>query len=264
MLLTNARLPNGSGATGPVDVAIAHGRIAAITPAAGRPGTDMAGALLLPSLVDGHVHLDKTVWGLPWQSNSGAATVRERIENERIGRASLPPVAERGANLLRQMITSGTTALRTHTDIDDAHGLSNFHATMALVARFKGQADIQVVAFPQSGIITRPRVADLLAQALREGADLVGGLDPASIDGDAKAHLDIVFASPSASTAASTFTCMTATPPATPSSATSPSAPLPSACSTASPSATPSASAPSTPPTSPPPPTPWPQPASTS
>ena len=193
MLLTNARLPHGSAATGPVDVAIAHGRIAAITPAAGRPGHDLAGALLLPSLVDGHVHLDKTVWGLPWRPNSGAATVRERIENERLARASLPPVAERGANLLRQMIGAGTTALRTHTDIDDAHGLSNFHATMELVARFKGQADIQVVAFPQSGIITRPGVADLLAQALREGADLIGGLDPAAIDGDARAHLDIVF-----------------------------------------------------------------------
>lgn len=193
MLLTNARLPHGSAATGPVDVAIAHGRIAAITPAAGRPGLDLAGALLLPSLVDGHVHLDKTVWGLPWRPNSGAATVRERIENERLVRAVLPPVAERGANLLRQMIAAGTTALRTHTDIDDAHGLSNFHATMQLVARFKGRADIQVVAFPQSGIVSRPGVADLLAQALREGADLVGGLDPATYDGDAKAHLDIVF-----------------------------------------------------------------------
>jgi cytosine deaminase len=193
MLLANARLPHGPGATSLVDVAIARGRIAAIAPAAGRPGHDLAGALLLPALVDGHVHLDKTLWGQPWHPHSGAATVRERIEHERLHRAALPPVAERGAALLRRMIACGTTALRTHTDIDDAHGLANFHATMDLVQRFKGQADIQVVAFPQSGILTRPGVADLLAEALRQGADLVGGLDPAAIDGDAKGHLDVVF-----------------------------------------------------------------------
>ena len=190
MLLANARLPHSPA---PVDVAIAHGRIAAITPAAGRPGLDLGGALLLPSFVDGHVHLDKTLWGLPWRPNSGAPTVRERIENERIHRRTLPPVQQRGAALLRQMIACGTTALRTHTDIDDAYGLANFHATLELRAAFRAQCDIQVVAFPQSGILTRPGVAELLAESLRQGADFVGGLDPASIDGDAKGHLDIVF-----------------------------------------------------------------------
>ena len=190
MLLANARLPHSPA---PVDVAIAHGRIAAITPAAGRPGLDLGGALLLPSFVDGHVHLDKTLWGLPWRPNSGAPTVRERIENERIHRRTLPPVQQRGAALLRRMIACGTTALRTHTDIDDAYGLANFHATLELRAAFRAQCDIQVVAFPQSGILTRPGVAELLAESLRQGADFVGGLDPASIDGDAKGHLDIVF-----------------------------------------------------------------------
>jgi cytosine deaminase len=190
MLLANARLPHSPA---PVDIAIAHGRIAAITPAAGRPGLDLGGALLLPAFVDGHVHLDKTLWGLPWRPNSGAPTVRERIENERTHRRTLPPVQQRGAALLRQMIACGTTALRTHTDIDDAYGLANFHATLELREAFRGQADIQVVAFPQSGILTRPGVADLLAESLRQGADFVGGLDPASIDGDARGHLDIVF-----------------------------------------------------------------------
>ncbi len=190
MILANARLP-GSDL---MDITLSEGRIAAIAPAAGRQGTDLAGALLLPALVDGHVHLDKTLWGLPWRPNSGAANVQGRIANEREHRKALPPVAERGANLLRQMIAMGTTALRTHTDVDDAYGLANFHATMDLAQRFRADADIQVVAFPQSGILTRPGVADLLDAALREGADLVGGLDPATIDGDARGHLDIVFA----------------------------------------------------------------------
>ncbi len=190
MLLANARLPHTPA---PVDVAIAHGRIAAITPAAGRPGLDLGGALLLPSFVDGHVHLDKTLWGLPWRPNSGAPTVRERIENERTHRRTLPPVQQRGAALLRQMIANGTTALRTHADVDDAYGLANLEATLELRQAFRGRADIQVVAFPQSGILTRPGVAELLAEALRLGAEFVGGLDPASIDGDARGHLDVVF-----------------------------------------------------------------------
>ena len=95
MLITNARLPNGPGATPLMDVAIADGRIAAIQPAAGRPGLDLAGALLLPGLVDGHVHLDKTLWGLPWRPNSGAANVQGRIANEREHRATLPPIWSR-------------------------------------------------------------------------------------------------------------------------------------------------------------------------
>lgn len=190
MLLANARLPHMPM---PVDVAIAHGRIAAISPAAGRPGIDLGGALLLPSFVDGHVHLDKTLWGLPWRPNSGAATVRERIEFERTHRAALPPVQERGAALLRRMIACGTTALRTHADVDDAYGLANLTATLELREAFRARCDIQVVAFPQSGILTRPGVADLLTESLRLGAEFVGGLDPASIDGDAKGHLDVVF-----------------------------------------------------------------------
>ena len=196
MKLTNAR-HNGQL----IDLTIAEGRIAAITPhdpaAAARTdaGTDLGGRLLLPALVDGHVHLDKTVMGLPWRPNSGAANVQGRIENERSVRHTLSaPVETRGTTLLRRMIAHGTTALRTHVDIDDDIGLANFHAVQRLIEPFRHQLDIQIVAFPQSGILTRPGVADLLDAALSEGADLVGGLDPASIDGDAAGHLDIVFA----------------------------------------------------------------------
>ena len=192
MRLDNARLADGRH----VDVMVEGGRIAAIAPhAGGGGGMDLGGRLLLPALVDGHVHLDKTLMGMPWRPNSGAATVRERIENERRYRRGLAhPVPRRAAALLRRMIANGTTALRTHVDIDDDIGLENFHAVRAVAERFRGEVDIQIVAFPQSGILGRPGVAELLDAALAEGADLVGGLDPASYDGDAKAHLDVVFA----------------------------------------------------------------------
>lgn len=196
MHLLNARHPDGRM----LDVAIADGMIAALTPAGSHldgqpPGAhDLRGALLLPALVDGHVHLDKTLMGMPWRPNSGAADVAGRIANERAVRGGLAHSIETRANaLLKRMTRHGTTALRTHVDIDDAVGLTGFHAVLRVIEAWRGRADIQLVAFPQSGIVTQPGVADLLDAALREGADLVGGLDPASIDGDAAAHLDIVF-----------------------------------------------------------------------
>lgn len=189
--ITDARLADGTR----VDIAIEGGRIASITPHAGQPGpTHLAGALLLPGLVEGHVHLDKTMMGLPWRAHAAAPNVQGRIEYERTHRAALGPVRPRAEALLRRAIAAGTVALRTHTDIDDAFGLQNFHAVLEVVQEFRAIMPIQIVAFPQSGIVTRKGVADLLDAALAEGADLVGGLDPATIDGDAKAHLDIVFA----------------------------------------------------------------------
>ena len=58
---------------------------------------------------------------------------------------------------------------------------------------YAGLIDLQTVAFPQSGILREPGAAELLDDAVSEGADLIGGLDPDGVDGDAKAHLDIVF-----------------------------------------------------------------------
>ncbi len=192
MRLSNAVLEDGRVA----DVVITGGLIAAIEAHdSALPGEALDGRLLLPALVDGHVHLDKTLLGLPWRPNSDAKNVQGRIENERGARAGLTmPVEVRATNLLRRMIAQGTTALRTHVDIDETIGLANFHAVMAAIAPFRDQVAIQVVAFPQSGIVIRPGVADLLDAALAEGADLVGGLDPLVIDGDIAGHLDIVFA----------------------------------------------------------------------
>ncbi len=194
--LTNARLPDGRR----VDLTLQNGRIAAITPHHTTPNntnpsdTDLAGALLLPGLVEGHVHLDKTLMGQPWRPNAPAPSVPGRVAYERAHRAELGPVRPRAMALLARMIAAGTTALRTHTDIDDNSGLANFHGTLEVVQEMRGILPIQIVAFPQSGILTHAAIPDLLDAALAEGADLVGGLDPATFDGNTKAHLDIVFA----------------------------------------------------------------------
>ena len=182
-----------------VDLVVADGRIAALAPAGSRgpaPGAAVAcdGALLSPSFVEGHVHLDKTLLGLPLIPHRPGATVADRIRNEKDLRRTLPlSIEERGGRLIEQVVAFGTGALRTHVDIDTEVGLAGLEAVLRLKERYQGVIDIQVVAFPQSGILRDPGTADLLEAAMAAGADLVGGLDPAGIDDDVGGHLDAVF-----------------------------------------------------------------------
>ena len=179
---------------------IADGRIAAIRaahepmPEAARL-LDLAGALVLPGLTDAHVHLDKCLLGLPWRPHRAAGSVRARIEDEKaFRRDNRIPLAEQGATaLLERMLRGGTTSLRAHVDIDDVTGLGHLAQILDMRTQWADRMRIEIVAFPQSGILACPPVAALLDEALRMGADLVGGLDPHGIDGEAQAPLDIVF-----------------------------------------------------------------------
>lgn len=183
-----------------VDVDVEGGRIAALAePAAPAPAgaqrIDLAGALLVAGMVDGHIHLDKTLIGLPFQPHRAGDTVAERIAREKELRRELRyPVEARARRLIQQVVGHGTTALRSHVDVDSEIGLSGLHALLRVREAARDLIDIQIVAFPQSGVIADSGVKDLLDQAIREGADLVGGLDPAGIDKDVNGHLDAIFA----------------------------------------------------------------------
>ena len=189
--ITGCRLATGEHA----DLLVADGRIAAIGRAEGdAPRKAGAGRLVLPSLVEGHVHLDKTFLGCPWQPHLPGETVAERIGLEKIARRRIEePVEVRGARLIERSVASGAGHMRSHVDIDPDWELANVEAVLALRESQKDRVDIQVVAFPQSGILTSPGTEGLLDEALEMGCDLVGGLDPAGIDGDPARHLDIVF-----------------------------------------------------------------------
>jgi cytosine/creatinine deaminase len=194
MILTNARLPHGDLA----DVEIADGLIVAThVPGAAAPGServDLGGNLLLPALVDGHIHLDKTHWGAPRLPYVEGRSVRERIAAERVARHKVAlPIEARASALVRTLIANGSTRARSHVDIDNDVGLANLESVLKVREVYRDWIDIQLVAFPQSGVMTEDGAPDLLAAALRAGADLVGGLDPAGFDGDVKGQLDVVF-----------------------------------------------------------------------
>lgn len=191
-VLSGARLDDGKL----VDIAMVDGLIAAIDPAGTPPADaiDLGGRLVCTGFVDGHIHLDKTMLGLGWQPHRPGDTVAERIAAEKQAlRGLAAPTMERAAALVRQAVAHGTTRMRCHVDVDPEVGLDNLHAVLETRARFAHAIDIQLVAFPQSGVIAAPGTAELLDAAIAEGAELVGGLDPAGIDGDLDGQLDAVF-----------------------------------------------------------------------
>ena len=187
----NARLPGGRT----VDIAIRDGLFAAFEDPTPGDGEDLAGKLVLPGLIDGHIHLDKTFLGLPWRPHRAGPTVPHRIAAEKAGRADLTlSVEERAKTFLAREAALGTVALRSHVDIDPDSGLDHLHQVMAAREAFAGIVDVQLVAFPQSGVLIAPGVAELLDAALSEGVELIGGIDPVGIEGDMDGHLDLIFA----------------------------------------------------------------------
>jgi cytosine/creatinine deaminase len=195
-LLTSCRLADGRL----VDIGIANGRISSLgdgpPPLSNSvPTLDIGGDLVLPGLVDGHMHLDKTLAGTPWLPHAAGPTRMSRIETDK---TILPQhrvsTEERAGNLIRECVARGTAHMRSHVDIDLESRLAKLDGVLAAREKHRGQASVQIVAFPQSGVMRCPGVLDLLDQAVREGADLVGGIDPLEIDRDPKGQLDGIFA----------------------------------------------------------------------
>jgi cytosine/adenosine deaminase-related metal-dependent hydrolase len=182
----------------PTDVLVRSGLVARIAPrltaVPGAPAIDGEGGILVPAFVDAHMHLDKTFWGQSWQAHRAGPSVRDRIENERRMRRELPLAVDAQAErLVRQAVSCGTVHIRSHVDIDTEVGLRNVESLLAARSRLRDIVSIQLVAFPQSGVVTRPGTAELLERAVRDGAELIGGVDPTGIDSDARGQLDVVF-----------------------------------------------------------------------
>jgi cytosine/creatinine deaminase len=193
LVLADVRLPSGALA----DIGIAGAHISAVGSAGslvGHQRLHLSGSVILPRLVDGHIHLDKTLLGLKWIPHIDGGSVRERIAAEKQLRRSLTePIKIRARRLVDRVVARGTLALRSHVDIDDEVQLQHLEALLELRAEVKQLADIQLVAFPQSGVTSLKGGADLLEAALKAGADQLGGLDPAGIDNDLEGQLEVLF-----------------------------------------------------------------------
>lgn len=189
---------NAVGADGnPLYMHVRDGRILALgaePPVAGAAQvTDLRGHLVLPGFVDGHIHLDKSFVGDRWRPHRPADSLRERLAIEKEELAAAPPIEGRADALIAQAAAFGTVAMRCHVDVDATTGLANLHAVMAAREKWRGIVDIELVAFPQAGVMSCPDTPQWLEAAVREGAGVVGGIDPSTLDGDAEGQLDCVF-----------------------------------------------------------------------
>jgi cytosine/adenosine deaminase-related metal-dependent hydrolase len=180
-----------------VDILVEDGRIARIEPRfAGSADRveDGGGRIAIPGLVEAHTHLDKSLIGMAWYRNEVGPRLLDKIENEREAktRLGIEPARQSRRQALAS-VAQGTTHIRSHVDIDTVHGLAGLEGIMRTREELRDCVDIEIVAFPQSGMMIRPGTVELMQKALELGAEVVGGLDPAGIDRDPKGHLDAVF-----------------------------------------------------------------------
>lgn len=176
--INHLRLPQREGLW---QIEIAGGKIAAIRPQPQRADNssgalDAEGGLALPPFVEPHIHLDTTqTAGEPAWNQSG--TLFEGIERwaERKALLSSEDVKRRAVQTLKWQIANGIQYVRTHVDVSDP-SLTALKAMLALKQEMAPWIAIQIVAFPQEGILSYPDGAALLEEALRLGADVVGAI----------------------------------------------------------------------------------------
>ncbi len=194
LLLRNVRPMAGETC----DILIRDGKIAGFGSFEDEPGMaveDGGNAIVAPGLIDAHTHLDKTTWGMPWHVNNRAAILRERIDFEREHRLEIGIDPHRQS--MRHAIglaAHGASHIRSHVDIDPTHVLRLVEGVWETREKLDGIIDIEIVAFPQSGVMVMPGTVELLDEALRQGCEVLGGIDPCGIDRDPKGQLDILFA----------------------------------------------------------------------
>jgi cytosine deaminase len=190
LIFRNARLRSSPL---PVDIGVKGERIAAIEPrlACEAVEIDVGGRLALPGFVDTHIHLDKAcilercghIHGTLGDAIRAVSAMKRDFTAE--------DVYARGAKVLERAVVHGTTRMRTHVEIDPRIGLRSFKAIKALKRDYAWAIDLSLCVFPQEGLTNDPGADELLVEALRDGADAIGGCP--YTDTDPNAHLARVF-----------------------------------------------------------------------
>jgi len=186
------------GHQGVVDIVIEKDRIARVeAKVAGKGGReiDAAGSLVLPGLFNLHLHADKCLLGEIMRPNlSGTLPEAIEITNDFKRKYDPAEVAERASRAIEAGVKNGTTFFRLFADVGTIGGLRAARGLLLAREKFGGYCDIQVVAFPQEGIVRDPGAAELLDEAMKEGCDIVGGLPWYEYtDAEAREHIDICF-----------------------------------------------------------------------
>ncbi len=176
VVIRNASLPDGRRQ---IDIAIAGGRIAAVGPALAVRGAreiDAAGDLVTPPFVDAHFHMDATLsYGLPRVNQSGTLLEGISLWGELKPQLTQDALIERAMQYCDWAVARGLLAVRSHVDICDDRLLA-VEALLEVRRRVAPYLDLQLVAFPQDGVLRSPGALDNLKRAVAMGVDVVGGI----------------------------------------------------------------------------------------
>jgi cytosine deaminase len=174
LILRNARV---AGQDGLADLHIDQGRI--VDAGAGQDAAeviDLAGRLVTPPLVEPHIHLDAVLTvGQPRPNVSGSLFEGIAVWADRVADLTYADVQARVRQVLRWQLACGVQHVRSHVDVCDPE-LRALRALIDLRAEVKGVIDLQLVAFPQQGILGFDGGRELMRQAVELGADVVGGI----------------------------------------------------------------------------------------
>lgn len=176
------------------DIGIEGGRIVAIAPTLSAVSKDIIDAqqnLVIPGLVDAHLHLDKAlilerypaVEGTFAEAMQGTLQVKRSFTEADIG--------ARARQVLQQAIAFGMTLMRSHVEVDPAIGLTGLKALLPLRQEFAWGITLQLATFAQEGITHQPGIEALLRQAMALGADVIGSAP--YTDPDPQQNVRIVF-----------------------------------------------------------------------
>lgn len=177
MLIKNVYLENSTEKT---DILIKAGRFEKIapniTPSAGEEIIDCDGCMVLPQFIESHVHLDSALtagdprWNLSGTLFEGIACWSERKE-----KLTKQDVKDRAREAIRKQAANGIGHVRTHVDVTDPT-LVAMEGLLELKDELKDEVNIQIVAFPQEGIMSFPNGEKLMENAAKMGADVLGAI----------------------------------------------------------------------------------------
>ena len=197
LIIRNARL---RGIQGTRDVGIQDGRISVVEQSVKGEASkelDARGRLVSPGFVNIHCHMDKCLtssWVDVWEGTTTGAPQAIPSATRVKERFSEADMVDRASRALTSSVIAGATAVRAFADVDTVGGLLAVKSLLRVREKFSDVVDVQVVAFPQEGLIRDEGAEELLEKSMELGADVVGGIPwYEKSRRDAEKHTDIVF-----------------------------------------------------------------------
>ncbi len=149
---------------------------------------------LIPGIVEPHMHLDKALLDARMPNLEGTLEGAIKVTGALKAQFTPEDIRDRARQVIDMAIAHGTTAIRCHPDTDPIEGLMGVEAMIELREEYRDRLDLQIVAFPQEGILKSPGTLELMDRAMAEGADVVGGCtyNEPTVE-ECRKHIDAVF-----------------------------------------------------------------------